>query len=51
MDRRGAKDIMRNGAGDNLRVFGARNPIPWVMGKGWGSISTSPEGNSIFPGT
>src|ERR1019366_1051354 len=36
MDRRGVKDIMHNGAGDNLRIFGARNPIPWLMGKGWG---------------
>ena len=32
------KDMMRNGAGDNLRIFGARNPIPWVMGKGWGIL-------------
>ena len=44
MDRRGTKDIMRNGAGDNLRVFGARNPIPWVMGKGWGLYFHEPGG-------
>ena len=44
IDRRGAKDIMRNGAGDNLRVFGARNPIPWVMGKGWGIYFHEPGG-------
>lgn len=44
MDRRGVKDIMRNGAGDNLRIFGARNPIPWLMGKGWGLYFHEPGG-------
>lgn len=50
MDRRGAKDIMRNGAGDNLRVFGARNPIPWVMGKGWGLYFHEPGGQFDLSG-
>jgi len=50
MDRRGTKDIMRNGAGDNLRVFGARNPIPWVMGKGWGIYFHEPGGQFDLSG-
>jgi alpha-glucosidase (family GH31 glycosyl hydrolase) len=44
MDRRGVKDMMRNGSGDNLRVFGARNPIPWIMGKGFGLFFHEPGG-------
>ena len=50
MDRRGVKDIMRNGAGDNLRIFGARNPIPWVMGKGWGLYFHEPGGQFDLSG-
>ncbi len=50
MDRRGVKDIMRNGAGDNLRVFGARNPIPWVMGNGWGIYFHEPGGQFDLSG-
>jgi alpha-glucosidase (family GH31 glycosyl hydrolase) len=50
MDRHGAKDIMRNGAGDNLRVFGARNPIPWLMGKGWGLYFHEPGGQFDLSG-
>jgi alpha-glucosidase (family GH31 glycosyl hydrolase) len=50
MDRRGVKDMMRNGAGDNLRVFGARNPIPWVMGKGWGIYFHEPGGQFDLSG-
>lgn len=50
MDRRGVKDIMRNGAGDNLRVFGARNPIPWVMGDGWGIYFHEPGGQFDLSG-
>ena len=50
MDRRGVKDVMRNGAGDNLRVFGARNPIPWVMGKGWGIYFHEPGGQFDLSG-
>ncbi len=50
LDRRGTKDIMRNGAGDNLRIFGARNPIPWLMGKGWGLYFHLPTGQFDLTG-
>jgi alpha-glucosidase (family GH31 glycosyl hydrolase) len=50
MDRRGVKDIMRNGAGENLRIFGARNPIPWVMGKGFGIYFHEPGGQFDLTG-
>ena len=50
MDRRGVKDAMRNGAGDNLRIFGARNPIPWLMGKGWGIYFHEPGGTFDLSG-
>jgi alpha-glucosidase (family GH31 glycosyl hydrolase) len=50
MDRRGVKDMMRNGAGDNLRIFGARNPIPWVMGNGWGIFFHEPGGQFDLSG-
>jgi len=50
LDRRGTKDIMRNGAGDNLRVFGARNPIPWLMGSGWGLYFHEPGGTFDLTG-
>ena len=50
MNRRGATDIMRNGAGDNLRVFGSRNPIPWLMGKGWGLYFHEPGGQFDLSG-
>jgi alpha-glucosidase/alpha-D-xyloside xylohydrolase len=50
MDRRGVKDIMHNGAGDNLRIFGARNPIPWLMGKGWGLYFHEPGGQFDLSG-
>ena len=50
MDRRGVKDIMRNGAGDNLRIFGARNPIPWLMGRGWGLYFHEPGGQFDLSG-
>lgn len=50
LDRRGTKDIMRNGAGDNLRLFGARNPIPWLMGKGWGLYFHLPAGQFDLTG-
>jgi alpha-glucosidase/alpha-D-xyloside xylohydrolase len=49
-DRRGVKDMMRNGAGDNLRIFGARNPIPWLMGKGWGLYFHEPGGQFDLSG-
>jgi alpha-glucosidase/alpha-D-xyloside xylohydrolase len=50
LDRRGSKDIMRNGAGDNLRVLGARNPIPWLMGNGWGLYIHEPGGTFDLTG-
>ncbi|HZP06253.1 MAG TPA: TIM-barrel domain-containing protein [Terracidiphilus sp.] len=50
LDRRGTKDIMRNGAGDDLRIFGARNPIPWLMGKGWGLYFHLPAGQFDLTG-
>ena len=50
LDRRGTKDVMRNGAGDDLRIFGARNPIPWLMGKGWGLYFHLPTGQFDLTG-
>jgi alpha-glucosidase (family GH31 glycosyl hydrolase) len=50
LDRRGVRDMMRNGAGDNLRIFGARNPIPWLMGKGWGLFIHEPGGQFDLTG-
>lgn len=50
LDRRGTQDRMRNGAGDNLRILGARNPIPWLMGKGWGLYFHEPEGTFDLTG-
>lgn len=50
MDRRGVKDPMRNGAGDNLRIFGARNPIPWIMGQHWGVFFHEPGGQFDLSG-
>jgi alpha-glucosidase/alpha-D-xyloside xylohydrolase len=50
LDRRGTKDIMRNGAGDDLRIFGARNPIPWLMGTGWGLYFHLPTGQFDLSG-
>jgi alpha-glucosidase/alpha-D-xyloside xylohydrolase len=50
LDRRGTKDIMRNGAGDDLRLYGARNPIPWVMGNGWGLYFHLPTGQFDLTG-
>ncbi len=50
MDRRGVKDMMRNGAGDNLRIYGARNPIPWIMGNGWGLFFHEPGGQFDLSG-
>lgn len=50
LDRRGTRDIMRNGAGDDLRIFGARNPIPWLMGNGWGLYFHLPTGQFDLTG-
>jgi len=50
LDRRGTTDRMRNGAGDDLRVLGARNPIPWLMGKHWGLFFHEPGGTFDLSG-
>ncbi len=50
LDRRGTKDTMRNGSGDDLRIFGARNPIPWLMGNGWGLYFHLPTGQFDLTG-
>ena len=50
LDRRGTKDAMRNGAGDNLRIFGARNPIPWLMSRHWGLFIHEPGGSFDLTG-
>lgn len=50
LDRRGTRDTMRNGAGDELRIFGARNPIPWLKGKGWGLYFHQPTGQFDLSG-
>lgn len=50
LDHRGTIDKMRNGVGDNLRILGARNPIPWLMGKGWGIYFHEPEGTFDLTG-
>lgn len=50
LDRRGTRDMMRNGAGEDLRILGARNPIPWLMGKGWGLYFHLPAGQFDLTG-
>ena len=50
LNRRGTSDRMRNGAGDDLRVLGARNPIPWLMGNGWGLFFHEPGGTFDLTG-
>jgi alpha-glucosidase (family GH31 glycosyl hydrolase) len=46
LDRRGTADAMRNGqVGDDLKVYGAHLPIPWLMGSnGWGLFFHEPQG-------
>jgi alpha-glucosidase (family GH31 glycosyl hydrolase) len=46
LDRRGTTDAMRNGqVGDDLKVYGAHLPIPWLMGSnGWGLFFHEPQG-------
>jgi alpha-glucosidase (family GH31 glycosyl hydrolase) len=46
LDRRGSTDAMRNGqVGDDLKVYGAHLPIPWLMGSnGWGLFFHEPQG-------
>jgi alpha-glucosidase (family GH31 glycosyl hydrolase) len=51
LDRRGTKDMMRNGSGENLRVYGARTPIPWLVGtSGWGLFFHEPTGSFDLTG-
>lgn len=51
LDRRGTKDMMRNGSGENLRIYGARTPIPWLVGtSGWGLFFHEPGGNFDLTG-
>ncbi len=51
LDRRGTKDMMRNGSGENLRLYGARTPIPWLVGtSGWGLFFHEPTGNFDLTG-
>jgi alpha-glucosidase (family GH31 glycosyl hydrolase) len=50
LDRRGTKDTMRNGSGDDLKLYGSRNPIPWLMGKGWGLYFHLPTGQFDLSG-
>ena len=49
-DRRGTKEIMVNGQGaPELRTFGARLPIPWVISPaGWGILVGQPQGSFEF---
>jgi alpha-glucosidase/alpha-D-xyloside xylohydrolase len=52
-DKRGTKDAMVNGQnGMDLRSFGARLPIPWVMSpEGWGVFVGQPSGEFEFSQT
>ena len=49
-DRRGTRDPMTNGQnGTDLRTFGARLPIPWVISPdGWGIFVGQPQGSFEF---
>ncbi|GAC1415851.1 MAG: hypothetical protein NVSMB62_04510 [Acidobacteriaceae bacterium] len=49
-DRRGTRDAMSNGQnGTDLRTFGARLPIPWVISPdGWGIFIGQPQGSFVF---
>ena len=45
LDRRGTKEMMHSGSGENLRLYGARTPIPWLVGAaGWGLYFHIPTG-------
>lgn len=50
LDRRGTRDSMLNGQnGVDLRTFGARLPIPWVISPaGWGIFIGQPSGSIEF---
>jgi len=47
LDRRDTTDAMRNGqVGDDLKIYGAHLPIPWLMGSnGWGLFFHEPQGS------
>lgn len=49
-DRRGTRDPMTNGQNStDLRTFGARLPIPWVISPaGWGVFIGQPQGSFEF---
>ena len=51
-DRRGNLEMMRSGAGGyNLRTFGSRVPIPWLIGAGgWAMYLRQPSGRFDFTG-
>jgi alpha-glucosidase/alpha-D-xyloside xylohydrolase len=51
-DRRGDVDQMRSGQGGyNLRLFGGRVPIPWIIGtQGWAMFIHQPYGRFDFSG-
>lgn len=50
-DLRGMKDEMRNGQGSNLRLTGARVPIPWIVSpEGWGIFVGQPLGTFDLTG-
>ncbi len=52
LDRRGTTDTMRNGPrGEDLRVYGARLPIPLLLGaSGWGLFFHEPWGSFDLTG-
>ena len=52
-DRRGTRDEMANGQhSPDLRTFGARLPIPWVISpEGWGVFVGQPSGSFEFSQT
>ncbi|HET7105128.1 MAG TPA: TIM-barrel domain-containing protein [Terracidiphilus sp.] len=52
-DRRGTRDAMLNGQHEpDLRTFGSRVPIPWVMSPtGWGVFIGQPQGSIAFTET
>ena len=52
LNRRGTSDAMRNGQfRPDLATFGARVPIPWVMGAGcWGVLFAHPWGSFDLSG-
>lgn len=52
MNRQGTKDAMRNGQGrSDLRVAGARLPIPWLISpEGWGIFVGQPLGTFDLTG-